>query len=365
MPNMRKINVNDLKNFVQNCFIKSGVSREDAEITTNVLVESDQRGISSHGVARLQRYIDGIKNGVMIPDADFEIVKETPNTLLVSGNDGLGQPVSYKVMKLVIEKAKKNNIAIAAIRNSNHYGIAGYYSLMALQENLIGLSMTNSFPLVVPTFGKNALFGTNPISISAPSDKEIPFVLDMATSTVPRGKLEVYERQNKELPDSWATDSQGHPTHDPALVLNNLKNKLGGGLIPLGGAKEETSGYKGYGMGMIVEVLTGILSGGAFGPFVYGKKGEPANVCHFLGAVNIEAFISLNEFTTALDSMINILHNSEKADGENRIYIHGEKEHYLKLQQLEEVNITETVITNIKEVGKSLGVEAQFLIEPV
>jgi LDH2 family malate/lactate/ureidoglycolate dehydrogenase len=357
MPKFQKIKVKNLEKFVTECFIKSGMSEEDAKITADVLISSDKRGIASHGVARLKRYTDGIKKGVMKPTAKFEILKETANTLLISGNDGLGQPVSYKVMKLVIEKAKKNNVAFAAIRNSNHYGIAGYYSMMALKEDLIGISMTNSFPLVVPTYGKNALLGTNPISVAAPSNKEIPFLLDMATSTVPRGKLEVYERQKKKIPDFWATDTTGHPTDDPGLVLNNVKNKLGGGLLPLGGATEETGGHKGYGLAMIVEILTGILSGGAFGPFVYGKANEPANVCHFLGAINIEAFIPLQEFKNALDTLISILHNSEKAAGQQKISIHGEKEFKLETEQKEFVEISDIVVENILQVGKSLEVE--------
>jgi len=360
MSDFIEVKVSDLEKFVVECFKKSGMSNEDAKITTDVLIESNKRGIASHGVARLKRYTDGIKDGIMVPDAQYEIIKETPNTLVITGNDGLGQPVSYKTMKLVIEKAKKNNIAFAAVRNSNHYGIAGYYSMMALKENLIGISTTNSFPLVVPTFGKDALLGTNPISIAAPTSKERPFVLDMATSTVPRGKLEVYDRREKPIPEAWATDVDGLPTTDPGLVLRNVKQRLGGGLLPLGGVLEETGGHKGYGLAMIVEIFTGILSGGAFGPNVYGIPKSPANVCHFFGAINIEAFIPLDEFTNALYSLIKILHNSKKAEGQDRIYIHGEKEFILSEQQQEYVKLYNRVIENIKGVGESLGVKASF-----
>lgn len=360
MADFTKVIVSDLEKFVTECFEKSGMSNEDSKITTDVLIESDKRGIASHGVARLKRYTDGIKNGIMIPDADYEIIKETTNTLVISGNDGLGQPVSYKTMKLVIEKAKKNNIGFATVRNSNHYGIAGYYAMMALQENLLGISTTNSFPLVVPTFGKDALLGTNPISVAAPTSKERPFVVDMATSTVPRGKLEVYDRRGKPIPEAWATDSKGHPTTDPGLVLKNVKEKLGGGLLPVGGAVEETGGHKGYGMAMIVEIFTGILSGGAFGPNVYGIPKTPANVCHFFGAVNLEAFIPLDEFTNSMDSLIRALLDSKKAEGQDRIYIHGEKEFILAEHQQEYVKLFNRVIENIKEVGESLGVEANF-----
>ncbi len=360
MSDFTEVKISDLEKFVVECFEKSGVSNEDAKITADVLIESDKRGIASHGVARLKRYTDGIKNGIMIPDAQYEIIKETPNTLVITGNDGLGQPVSYKTTKLVIEKAKKNNIAFAAVRNSNHYGIAGYYSMMALRENLIGISTTNSFPLVVPTFSKDAILGTDPISIAAPTSKGRPFVLDMATSTVPRGKLEVYDRRNKSIPEAWATDADGLPTTDPGLVLRNVKQRLGGGLLPLGGALEETGGHKGYGLAMIVEIFTGILSGGAFGPNVYGIPKSPANVCHFFGAINIEAFIALDEFTDALGSLIEILHNSKKAGGQDRVYIHGEKEFILSEQQQEYVKLYNRVIEDIKGVGESLGVKASF-----
>lgn len=360
MADFKEVRLSDLERFVNSCFEKSGMDREDARITTDVLIESDKRGIPSHGVARLKRYIDGIRSGIMIPDADYEIVKETPNTLVITGNDGLGQPVSYKAMKLVIKKAKKNRVAFAAVRNSNHYGIAGYYAMMALKENLIGISATNSFPLVVPTFGKDALLGTNPISIAAPTIKERPFVLDMATSTVPRGKLEVYERRNKPIPEAWATDAEGHPTTDPGLVLKNVKEKLGGGLLPLGGALEETGGHKGYGLAMIVEILTGILSGGAYGPRVYGTPKSPPNVCHFFGAIDIEAFIPLEEFTASLDSLIKILHGSKKAKGQDRIYIHGEKEFVQANEQQKYVRLYNRVIEDMRDVGESLGIKAPF-----
>ncbi|MDO9576083.1 MAG: Ldh family oxidoreductase [bacterium] len=360
MSDFTEVRVSDLEEFVIECFEKSGMSNEDAKITADVLIESDKRDIASHGVARLKRYTDGIKNGIMIPDAQYEIIKETPNTLVVTGNDGLGQPVSYKTMKLVIEKAKKNNIAFAAVRNSNHYGIAGYYAMMPLKENLIGISATNSFPLVVPTFGKDALLGTNPISIVAPTSNERPFVLDMATSTVPRGKLEVYDRRSKPIPEAWATDANGLPTTDPGLVLRNVKERLGGGLLPLGGALEETGGHKGYGLAMVVEIFTGILSGGAFGPNVYGILKSSTNVCHFFGAINIEAFIPLNEFTDSLDSLIKILHDSKKAKGQDRIYIHGEKEFIQADEQQEYVRLYNRVIEDIKGVGESLGVKASF-----
>lgn len=352
-----EVQVSVLEGFVTSCFEKSGMSYEDAKITADVLIESDKRGIASHGVARFRRYTDGIKNGIMVPDAQYKIIKETENTLLISGQDGLGQPVSYKVMQLVLEKAKKNNISFAAVRDSNHYGIAGYYAMMALPENLIGFSATNSFPLVVPTFSKNALLGTNPLAVAVPVQGETDFVLDMSTSTVTRGKLEEFNRKNKSIPEVWATDAQGRPTTDPALVLKNVVGKLGGGLLPLGGALEELGGHKGFGLGMLVEIFTGILSGGAFGPHVYGTPGAPANVCHLFGAINIEAFISLDEFKSSLGSFVDILHGSEKAAGQDKTYVHGEKEFYMAKKQQEYVKIAVGVVEDIKAVGESLGVK--------
>ncbi|RKZ26188.1 malate dehydrogenase, partial [bacterium] len=352
-----KIKVDTLKGFVKDVFVKLGVPEEDAGITADVLVASDRRGIPSHGVARLKRYVDGIKKGIMKPKAEIKIIKETPTTLLVSGGDGLGQPVSYRTMKLVIEKAKKNNVAFAAVRNSNHYGIAGYYAMMALKENLIGISMTNSAPLVVPTHGKDAVIGTNPISIAVPAGEEKPFVLDMATSTVPRGKLEVYNRRGKKIPLVWATDENGIPTDDPGRVLENLLERKGGGLLPLGGAEEETGGHKGYGLSVAVDILSGVLSGGAYGPLLYGKKGEPPNVCHFFGAINIEAFIPLDEFKKLMDDYIRILKGSTLAKGKTRIWIHGEKEFEAEEKYREEVEIEEKVVETMREIGKELGVE--------
>ncbi|MCD6418843.1 Ldh family oxidoreductase [bacterium] len=350
------VDIDALRNFVVDVFKSVGVRQEDAEITADVLITADKRGIGSHGVARLRRYVNGLKSGIMKADAEMKILKETPNTLLISGGDGLGQPVSYRSMKLVIEKAKENNVAFAAVRNSNHYGIAGYYSMMALDEDLLGISITNSAPLVVPTFGKDAVIGTNPISIAVPAGKERPIVLDMATSTVPRGKLEVYNRLGKPLPITWATDEYGIPTQDAARVLENLLERKGGGLLPLGGGEEETGGHKGYGLSVMVDVFSGILSGGAFGLNIYGKKGEPPNVCHFFGAIDIEAFIDRDTFKSMVDDYVKMLKNASKREGAQRIYIHGEKEFEKSEQQQKEVKIYYKVIDDMKRIGEETGV---------
>ena len=252
-----RINVDALRDFCTEVFKKMGVDPDDARVTADNLVTADLRGIHSHGVARLKRYVDGLKNGVMIAKPDEKIVRETPFSIVIDAGAGLGQPASKRAMTKAIEKAKKNGVGFACVRNSNHYGIAGYYSMMALEHDMIGISMTNTAVLVIPTFGRDALLGTNPISIVIPAGKERPYVLDMATSTVPRGKLEVYNRMEKDLPSGWATDEKGIPTTDPGRVLKNMLARAGGGLLPLGGAGEEMGGHKGYGMMLMVEILTG------------------------------------------------------------------------------------------------------------
>ncbi|PIU55642.1 MAG: malate dehydrogenase [Chloroflexi bacterium CG07_land_8_20_14_0_80_45_17] len=354
------IKVDALQQFTINVFNKFGVPVEDAKIAAEVLITADQRGVGSHGLQRLKRYTNGLKTGVIKPIVDVKVLKETPNTLLISGGDGLGQVVGYKAMKLVIDKALKNNIAFAAVRDSNHYGIAGYYSMMALEHDLIGLSLTNAAPLVVPTHGKNAVMGTNPISIAVPAGQERPFVLDMAASTVPRGKLEVYEREGKIMPITWATDELGNPTQNIPRVLANLLDKKGGGLLPLGGAEEESGGHKGYGLCLVVDIFSGVLSGSEFGPNLYARKDIPAKVAHFFGAIKIDAFIELALFKSMMDEYINILKNSEKAAGKDRIFIHGEKEFELYEQQKEEVRLYYKVVEELRNIGEEVNIKAPF-----
>ena len=324
--------VDDVKlaKFCTEVFVKLGVPRKDAQITSDVLVASDLRGIPSHGVARLMRYVDGIRKGTILLKVKPKIVKETSTTAAVDARHGLGQPAGYFGMNLAINKAKRSGVGFVTVRNSNHYGIAGYYSMMALKNNLIGISMTNSAPLAVPTFGRDMIIGTNPISVVAPCAKERPYVLDMATTVVPRGKLEVLNRLGKPLPLGWAVDERGIPTTDTARVLDNMTKAAGGGVLPLGGAGEELSGHKGYGMSTMVDLFSGVLSGADYGPWVKTTKKDGSkgfiNVGHFFGAIKIENFIPLRRFKATMDEMLQGLKDSSKATGEKRIFIHGEKE---------------------------------------
>ncbi|MGD2206880.1 MAG: Ldh family oxidoreductase, partial [Anaerolineae bacterium] len=213
------VRADPLSDFCVRVFETMGVSPEDARITADVLVRANLRGIDSHGVARLARYVNGLRDSVMIAQPKEKVVLETPTTVTIEAGAGLGQPVSYRAMTKAIEKAKEYGCGFATVRNSNHFGIAGYYAMMALEHDMMGMTTTNAAVLVAPTFGRDAMYGTNPIALAVPAGKERPFVMDMATSTVPRGKLEVYHRQEKSIPLGWATDERGVPTDDPGRVL--------------------------------------------------------------------------------------------------------------------------------------------------
>jgi len=345
-----------LRRFCEEALKKLGVPAGDARTTTDVLVTADLRGIESHGVARLGRYVAGLKKGFMRPTDQSRIIKETKATALVDGGQSLGQVVGRKGMDLAIKKARDTAVGVVAVRNSNHYGIAGYYSLMALEHNLVGVSTTNAGPLVVPTFGRTAILGTNPISLAAPALKEKAFVLDMATSTVPRGKVEVYNRLGKPMPHGWAVDETGRSSTDPKRVLNALANRLGGGLLPLGGEGEDLGGHKGYGLALMVDVLSGVLSGAATGLQVYADEERP-NVGHFFMALDPAAFRPLDEFRRDMDRLARELKDSPKAHGQDRIYVHGEKS-FARMEKYrqEGIPLDPKVVENLKKIGADLGV---------
>lgn len=356
-----RVDSDALENFCVQILKNMGVPDEDAHITADVLVSADVRGTHSHGVARMRRYVDGLRNGMMLAEPKTEVVAETPTTLLVDGGGGLGQPVSYRAMVKAIEKAGEHGTGFATVRNSNHFGIAGYYAMMALEHDCIGISMTNASVLVVPTFGRDAMLGTNPISVAAPAGEEWPFVLDMATSTVPRGKLEVYERMEKPLPLGWATDETGEASTDTSGVLQNLKERAGGGLLPLGGVGELLGGHKGYGLALLVDVLCGVLPGAAYANLVY-PKGEdgsplPSAIGHFFGAWRVDAFRPVEAFKEAMDDLQRRLKNAAKAEGQDRIYVHGEKEYETAEENAEKgVPLNPKVTADLRALGEELGV---------
>ena len=356
---MVQINIKTLEEFIIKILIKNKVSEKDARIVSDVLISADKRGISSHGTARLKRYVDHIAQGVILPDVSLEIIHETPVSYVVDGQGGLGQPVAYEMMKRCIEKASKNGMCFASIRNSNHYGIAGYYTKLALKKDLIGISSTNSAPLVVPTFSKEAVIGTNPWSIGFPGSSQ-HFLLDMATSTVPRGKLEVYARSDASIPLVWATDENGLPTDNPKKVLENVKIRAGGGLLPLGGGSEETGGHKGYGLSAMVDLLCGGLSMGSMGLKVYEKSNSPSGVCHFLGAIDPDVFCGRVQLKQQVDEYLFMLKNSGKASGRTTIFVAGEKEDFEEEKHDTTVPIQDTVFDTIKKLGEEYHIPLEL-----
>ena len=350
-----------LTEFCQKVFEKMGIASQDAFTTSEVLVLADLRGIDSHGVARLRRYYTGLKNGMMVPKPQMKVVHETPITALLDGGGALGQVAGKRGMEMAVEKALKNGAGFVAVRNSNHFGIAAYYSLMALKHDLIGISLTNSDAYVVPTFGREVMLGTNPISVTVPAKREKPFVLDMSTAVATLGKLEVYGRMGKKLPLGWVTDEKGRSCEDPTRVLSNIRGKVGGGILPLGGEGEEFGGHKGYGLDLLVDILCGVLSGSAYSNLLYPKTPEgkplPSLVGHFLGALRVDYFRPVEEFKKEMDDLIRRLKNSAKAEGQSRIYIHGEKEFELEEKYRQEgIPLYSKVYEDLKAIASEVGV---------
>ncbi|MEM2776843.1 MAG: Ldh family oxidoreductase [Candidatus Bathyarchaeia archaeon] len=350
------VSVESLKTFCIEVLRKLNVPFEDAEITADAIISADLRGIESHGVARLHRYAKRLMNGWIKPESKLTVLKETPISLLIDAENSLGQVAAYKAMKLCINKAEKNYFGVAVVKNSNHFGVAGYYAMMALKNNMIGICMSNASPLVLPTFGIKPILGTNPIAIAVPTKYEPPLVLDMATSVVSIGKIELYRKFNKLLPVGWAVNDEGNIELNAEKVINCVYQLKRGGLLPLGGLVE-TSGYKGYGLAMIIDVLTGVLSGAAYGSNVGGPNDpKPSNIGHFLAAININAFMDVNEFKERINDLINIIKNSDKMKGYDKIYIPGEKEWEIEKQRKEKgIPLSIEIIKELKSLANQLS----------
>ena len=311
-----------LKRFVSAMLEKAGVAASDAATVADVLVAADMRGIESHGVARLETYyISRIRAGKLKPQPDYTIVRETDTTLVYDADNGLGHPVGKMAMQNVIEKAKKHGSAFGAVRNSNHYGIAGYYAMLALEHDMVGMASTNSVRYGAPTFGRDVMLGTNPFAYAVPTQNEPPFVLDFATTTVPKGKLEVYKRKGKPLLDGWAIDREGEPTTDPDEALR-------GALLPLGGFGTDHGGHKGYGLGMLADIFCGVLSGGHFGPNLPRVTDTMEGaISHWFGAFRVDGFREVAEFKADMDTQLRAFKSGRKVPGAERIYVAGEIEY--------------------------------------
>ena len=349
-----------MENFMVDVFKGVGVPEEDAKVCAEILITADKRGIDSHGVGRLKPiYYDRIKAGVQFPITEFEVVKEGPTTAVVDGHHGMGHVIGKKAMQMAIDKAKKYGMGMVAVRNSTHYGIAGYFALMAIEQGMIGITGTNARPSIAPTFGVENMLGTNPLTFGIPTDEEFPFVLDCATSITQRGKIEVYDRANKDLPLGWVIDENGNTRTDTHQILKDLV-KGTAALTPLGGIGEDTAGYKGYGYATVVEILSAALQGGAFlkGLLGFDESGKavPYALGHFFIAVDINAFIDLESFKKTTGEICRQLRNSKKAPGKDRIYTAGEKE-YIAWQERKGkgVPLNEALKKNILTLKKELN----------
>jgi len=332
-----------------------GFNGEEADFITDVLLTSDLYGIESHGIQRLYRYYQYLTKGVTDPKAKPEIVRETPVSAVVDGHNGMGQLVSKRAMELAIEKAKKSGVGLVTVRNSNHYGIAGYYAKMACKEGLMGISCTNTNAIMVPTYGRSAMLGTNPIAIAMPADP-YDFFFDSATTVVTRGKLEVYGKAGKPMPEGWAVDADGLSTTDAPLVLRNLMGKLGGGIMPLGGDSMLTGSHKGYGYGMVCELLCSVISLGESSKHA-GEKGT-GGICHFFGAVDPSIFGDPAEIRAHFSELLEEIRQSPKAAGQERIYTHGEKEaESVERLMKEGIPVNDNTLREIFKVTSALGID--------
>ena len=346
-----------VRDFTNNVFLKMGCSASDAELATKVLVSADLRGIDSHGVARLIGYVRLWENGRINPTPDIKLVHETPSTGVVDGDAGLGLVVAPKAMEIVIEKAKKVGSGWISVKNSNHYGIAGYHAMMALEHDMIGMSMTNASPLVAPTFSTERMLGTNPIAVAIPADNQPPFVADFATTTAANGKLEILQRKGEEAPLGWIQDKEGHQTTNPHEL------KEGGALLPLGGDREHGS-HKGFCLGSIVDIFSAVFSGANYGPWAppfVSFLPMPENpvgegLGHFFGAMRIDGFRPAQEFKSHMDTWIERFREAKNADDMPEVVIPGDPERLSEVERLKNgIPLNDKVVIDLKEVAKKFN----------
>ena len=350
-----------ITNFVTDAFIGYGIPEEDAKICTDVLLESDRRGIESHGCNRFKPvYLDRIKAGIQNPVTNFEIVKETETTAVVDGHDGMGQVIGYKSMQMAIDKAKKYGMGMVVVRNSCHYGIAGYYASQATKQGCIGITGTNARPSVAPTFGVEGMFGTNPLTVGIPTDEDFDFVIDCATSITQNGKIEYYERIGEDVHPGTIIGLDGEPVEgDSGVALKKIRGGTAA-LATLGGIGEELGGYKGYGYAMVIELLSAALQSGLYGKDLDGKDENgnirPYHLGHFFIAIDTNHFLGEEITRKNAGEILRKVRASKKAPGHDKIYTAGEKEYEVWQQRKNSgVPINESVQKEINAVRDELG----------
>jgi len=334
-----------------------GLPEEDARIGASILIDADLMGIDSHGIAHLNThrgYAPGLKAGMVNPTPSIRAVRETASTALVDGDRGFGLIVGYRAMRLAIEKARDAGSGLVSVTNSRHFGAAGYYALMAVPEDMIGIAMCNAGPWVVPTFGRKPMIGTNPIAFAAPAGSEQPFLMDMATSAVAMGKLEIAEREGKAIPDGWALDESGQPTVDIARVRRG-----GGGLVPLG-SSPVTGSFKGYALGQMVDILCGVLSGIGFSMILDRPTFEAGQ---FFGAIRIDGFRDVAEFKAMMDDLQRTFRTAETVERIDRVLLPGQREFETRAdRERNGIPLHSSVVEALQSLALELGIEAP---EPV
>jgi L-2-hydroxycarboxylate dehydrogenase (NAD+) len=356
-----RIEYQKLKNITENVFWKFGYSPEDSQTIAAVILEADLRGIESHGVQRLNFYYQGIKQGKIKVNGQIAIVHETPVSAVIDAHEVAGQLSGCQAMQLAIQKAKHTSFGMVVVRNANHYGIAGYYPIMAIKEGLLGLSMTNTDAMLPPTNGKKAMLGTNPIAVGI-NAHPYPFILDMATSVISRGKTEVYEKIKQPMPTGWGLDRNGQETRDAEEINYALRNKLFGGLLPLGGALKTFGGHKGYGLALMVEIFTGIFAGGNTSNHIFDYI-FASKFCSCFMAIDYGIFGDKTEIENRLSIYLQEIRDSEKVEGQTRIYTHGEKEAEMRQERIQNgILVNDATLAEIQKLCTKFGIEGPVAV---
>jgi L-2-hydroxycarboxylate dehydrogenase (NAD+) len=345
---MTRVNHRKLRRFVASSFEKLGMPKEDAEIAANGLVQADLRGVDTHGVIRFSPnawYVKWLTEGSMTASPKLRIITENGSTALVDGDRGMGMVIGCRAMEMAIEKARNSGVAMVGVRNSRHYGMSAYYAMMALPHDMIGIAMTNASRQVVPTFGRAAKYGTNPMCFAVPAEKQMAFVLDMATTTAAAGKLELAARLGKSIPAGWALDENAALTTDPRAAQKARR------LLPLGGTRESGS-HKGYGLAILVEILCGVLTGTIT---ALNANQDPRG--HFFAAVRVDAFRPAAEFKRDMDRLIIDLKSTPPAEGQERVYVAGEIEFETAQERAEHgIPLHDSVLKGLREISERLSV---------
>lgn len=350
----RRVSADALRAFMERAFAAEGFEEGEAAAIADVLMQADLFGIESHGAQRMMYYHQNIASGSVNVAAQPEIVKETPVSALIDGHFAMGQLTARFAMERAIAKAKQSGVGLVAVRNSAHYGIAGYYTLMAAKEGLASFSMTNTGPIMVPTFGKEMMLGTNPLAFCMPADP-YPFWFDASTTVVTLGKVEVYAKRDKAMPEGWTVGGDGRTCCDAKRMNASILAGEPGGILPLGGEGEISGGHKGYGLGIMVEALTGVLAQGLLAPEMCGAHGD--HTSHFFMAFDPALFGEAAAIRTRMSEYLRMLRESEKAEGCARIYTPGEKAHEALAERRQNgVPIEENTLRELDEIARQLGI---------